>query len=565
MPARSNGVPPEFVDHPRYRVLSLLGEGGMGTVYKAQHLHMDRLVALKVLRRALLGGLGPGDLMRRFGREVRAAASLNHPNVVAAYDADGLFFLVLEYVEGRNLADEVRDRGPLPVAEACDAARQAALVLQHACDKGLVHRDVKPHNLIRTADGVIKVLDFGLAQIAGRLDPPCGAPASESGAPESGALTVAGAVMGTADYMAPEQAADAHQADIRADLYSLGCTLYQLLTGRVPFPGGAALEKLARHAADRPDDLRRLRPDVPKGLAAVVERLMAKKPDDRYPTSAEAAAALAPFAAAPRRRRSFWLLAAARAAGLIAPAAAGRRAWRRPLFAAALALLLVLSLAPFYLLPRRPDPTDEAGGSAADIAALAADGRRLLAEESFHLAQRQLSAAVALSDGRPDALSPADRRDLLQLQRQADLLARLSSRPLEEIVQDAARTRREDEWRERFTAEYQGRAVLFDDAVCRDDLGRPALSTYKVHIDDETARVALEDVKALRDLPLERPRRALFGARLAAVGREDGGGWVVRFDPDSGVLLTDRGAAAVLGPLDADSDEVLKRQAEWLK
>jgi hypothetical protein len=255
--------------------------------------------------------------------------------------------------------------------------------------------------------------------------------------------------------------------------------------------------------------------------------------------------------------------------GAAQPAAAGRRAWRLPLLAAAvaLALLLALFLALFYLLPRRPDSPDTPSGAGADIADLEADGRKLLAEGSFHSAQRQLSAAVALADRRPDALAPAGRRDLLQLQRQADLLARLSAASLQEVVQDAALTRSEDEWRDKFAAVYRGRAVLFDDVVRRDALGRPALSYYEVRAGGETARVALEDVNALRELPLERPRRMLFGARLESVAREDGGGWVVRFDPDGGVLLTDRGAAAAVlpGPLDADILEVLSRQKEWLK
>jgi WD40 repeat protein len=301
--AASVPVPPELASHPRYRVLRLLGRGGMGAVYLAEHLRMGRLVALKVINHDVWRQ--PGALAR-FQQEVRAAARLDHPNIVAAHDADqagDLHFLVMEHVEGQNLADYLAVQGRLPVVEACDAAWQAALGLQHAHACGMVHRDIKPHNLMRTASGQVKLLDFGLARLAAL--PP--APAAGGAGEASVHLTAHGAVVGTADYIAPEQARDPRGADGRADLYSLGCTLYHLLAGRPPFPEGTIQEKLTRHAAEAPRPLRELRPDVPEGLAAVVGRLMAKRPEDRYPTPAAAAAALAPYAlpaATLARRRS---------------------------------------------------------------------------------------------------------------------------------------------------------------------------------------------------------------------------------------------------------------------
>src|SRR5262249_9026600 len=156
---------------------------------------------------------------------------------------------------------------------------------QYAHEKGMVHRDLKPHNLMRTPDGTIKVLDFGLARFA-----------VERGSAPQGQLTAAGAVMGTADYLAPEQARDSRSADIRADIYSLGCTLYHLLAGRVPFPEGTLVEKILKHATEQPEPLAKLRPDLPAGLEAVVERMMARTPEQRYQTPAEVAAALEPFA-----------------------------------------------------------------------------------------------------------------------------------------------------------------------------------------------------------------------------------------------------------------------------
>jgi hypothetical protein len=284
-------LPPDLVRQSRYQVVRLLGKGGMGSVYLAEHRRMGRPVALKVIDPHLLSHEGA---LSRFQQEVRAAAQLHHANIVAAYDADQAgdwHFLVMEYVEGQNLADYLAETGPLDVAQACDVARQAALGLHHAHERGMVHRDIKPHNLMRVPSGQVKVLDFGLARFVAE---PGGAAASDSTATLL-PLTGAGAVMGTADYIAPEQARDAHGADPRADVYSLGCTLYHLLAGRPPFPGGTAAEKLARHAAEEPTPLPALRPEVPVGLAAVVGRMMAKQPKDRYPTAAAAAEALRPY------------------------------------------------------------------------------------------------------------------------------------------------------------------------------------------------------------------------------------------------------------------------------
>ncbi|MFO0842398.1 MAG: WD40 repeat domain-containing serine/threonine protein kinase [Gemmataceae bacterium] len=305
--------PAELANHPRYRVVRLLGSGGMGTVYQALHLRMDREVALKVINPELVASL---PAVERFQREVRAAARLHHPNIVTAHDADkagGLHFLVMEYVQGTDLHQEVQRRGPLPVAEACGYARQAALGLQHALESGMVHRDIKPHNLMLTPAGQVKILDFGLAALAGES---VAADPESSGA--SG-LTRSGTLMGTPDYMAPEQARNAHEADIRADIYSLGCTLYCLLTGHPPFPKGTAIDKVIAHSERRPRAVSDLRKGVPPALGKVLDRMMAKDPARRYQTPAEVATALAPFADRlnrPRRRRVGVLLAGVAAAAL---------------------------------------------------------------------------------------------------------------------------------------------------------------------------------------------------------------------------------------------------------
>jgi tRNA A-37 threonylcarbamoyl transferase component Bud32 len=284
----------ETVEHDRkvmgqlgqYDLLEKLGEGGMGEVYKARHRLMDRVVAVKVIHPRHLDR--PAAL-QRFQREIRALARLDHPNIVRAEYADQAgetHFLVMEYVAGANLADLVRRQGPLSVAEACGYARQAAEALQYAHERGLVHRDVKPSNLLRTPEGQVKLLDLGLARLVGE-------------ATDEGGVTATGQVFGTYDYMAPEQWDDTHTVDIRADLYSLGATLYHLLAGAAPFDGSdyaAVHRKMMAHAAAPLPSLRERRPDVPPELEAVLRKLMAKDPAQRYATPAEVVRALQPFA-----------------------------------------------------------------------------------------------------------------------------------------------------------------------------------------------------------------------------------------------------------------------------
>jgi serine/threonine-protein kinase len=284
-----------------YLLLERVGAGGMGQVFKARHQHLDRLVAVKVVRKDRVTNV---TLLKRFLREAQAVGQLSHPNVVLAFDAGetgNLLYFVMEYVEGTDLSRRLQREGALPVAEACDYVRQTALGLQHAFEKGMVHRDVKPSNLMvteRPADartgpppGVVKILDMGLALLSGDQT-------------EISALTTEGLVMGTVDYLAPEQALDSHAVDTRADLYSLGCTFYHLLTGRVPYPGGTVMQRLLRHRTGRPRPVESLRPDVPRGVAAVARKLMAKRPEDRYQTPAELVEALAKARGGPPEKKS---------------------------------------------------------------------------------------------------------------------------------------------------------------------------------------------------------------------------------------------------------------------
>jgi serine/threonine protein kinase len=266
-----------------YLILCRIGKGGMGFVYQARHQLMNRVVALKVIHKQALAN---PEAVQRFQREIKLAAQLSHPNIVAAYDAaqvDDRHFLVMEFVEGTDLHHLVEKSGPLAPGKACAYIGQAALGLQHAHERGLVHRDIKPSNLLVTTRGdVVKLLDLGLALSVAE---------GTAGNP----LTRLGTLVGTPDYIAPEQILNPHRADIRADIYSLGGTFYFLLAARPPFVGGTLAEKLCWHQQAEPAPVAQLRSDVPPAVAAVLRKMLAKRPEDRYQTPAEVAVALAPF------------------------------------------------------------------------------------------------------------------------------------------------------------------------------------------------------------------------------------------------------------------------------
>ena len=283
--AHANDLPRELIGHPRYRVIKQIGKGGMGEVYLAEHRLMERMVALKVIHRSITRD---PRAVERFRIEVKAAARLSHPNIVTAHDAEqaaDVHFLAMEYIEGTSLALLVEERGPLAIADACQYVSQAALGLQHAHEHGMVHRDIKPQNLMLTPKGQIKILDFGLARFARGIGTGDG----------TQRITEFGAVMGTPDYIAPEQVSNARETDIRGDIYSLGCTLYFLLTGQTPFPTGTKTQKILAHLDRTPHALTSVRAQVPAKLAQIVEKMMAKDPAQRYATPREVAQALTAF------------------------------------------------------------------------------------------------------------------------------------------------------------------------------------------------------------------------------------------------------------------------------
>lgn len=276
----------------KYRLLDVLGRGGMGAVLKAHSMTLNRTVALKVMATDLLNS---DVAMARFEREIQYAATLNHPHIVRALDADRVgnqYFLVMEYVEGRDLKAIFKEHGKLPIAFSCECVRQAALALQHAHNRGVVHRDIKPSNILVAKDPesgqpMVKLLDLGLA----RID-------QEETAPDD-TITRSGQIMGSPDYMAPEQATNARNADIRSDIYGLGATLFQLIAGTLPFDGETVMEKLvARINTDAPP-LSSFVKDAPPVLVHIISRMMHRDPSQRFQTPGEVAAVLEAFVTNP--------------------------------------------------------------------------------------------------------------------------------------------------------------------------------------------------------------------------------------------------------------------------
>ena len=263
----------------RYLLLDLIGQGGMGRVYLARDTRLNRPVALKILSPERLSN---PRAIARFEREARVGAQLQHENLVRIYDfgeSKGRYYLVMEYIEGKTIATLISERGPMPPATAVRLVRQVALGLDHAHRKGLIHRDVNPYNILVTHDGTAKLADLGLAIALAEED----------------RVTRDGATVGTFDYVAPEQARNSRAADARSDIYSLGCTIYHMITGQVPFPSPSLPEKLLGHQTIEPTPLCRMVRGVPEELSEIVQRMMKKLPDERYATPLQVALALEPY------------------------------------------------------------------------------------------------------------------------------------------------------------------------------------------------------------------------------------------------------------------------------
>jgi len=265
----------------QYEIVRLLGRGGMGVVYEATHSHLRRRVALKMIS---ANRLGDAKAVKRFYREMAAIGTLEHPNIVRAHDAgeiDGTLYLAMELVDGSNVETIAESLGPLGVAESCEVVRQAALALAYSHRNGVVHRDIKPSNLLLNSDGVVKVSDLGLARLYGQT--------------AQGDITGKDCIVGTPDYMSPEQAQGDPSLDERTDLYSLGCTLYRLLAGMVPFDGPkylSGIQKILGHVNDDPSPIDEIREGLPAEISTIIGRMMAKSPDERFHSAEELVQAL---------------------------------------------------------------------------------------------------------------------------------------------------------------------------------------------------------------------------------------------------------------------------------
>ena len=279
-------LPGDHLEH--FELLQYVGGGGMGRVFRALDTRLARPVALKVLSP---DQAADRDTLLRFQNEAQSAARLDHGNIARVFyvgEDRGLHFIVFEFIEGVNIRDLVESKGPLPLVEALSYTLQTAEALAHASRRSVVHRDIKPSNLLITPEGQVKLIDMGLARLR-----EVNHPAAD--------LTASGVTLGTFDYISPEQARDPRNADLRSDLYSLGCTFFFMLTGRPPFPDGTVLQKLLQHQGDQPPDVRQFRPELPDGVTRVLRRTLAKDPRHRYTDAAEMVAD--PVGSSPSGRR----------------------------------------------------------------------------------------------------------------------------------------------------------------------------------------------------------------------------------------------------------------------
>jgi tRNA A-37 threonylcarbamoyl transferase component Bud32 len=562
----------------------LLGKGGMGAVYLGHDERLNRDVAVKIMRADLCRR---PDLERRFLEEAQIASQLQHPGIPPVHAlgtlADGRPYFVMKVVKGRTLAELLHERSGPPgdLARWLPIFEQVCQAVAYAHSKGVIHRDLKPHNVMVGAFGEVQVMDWGLAKILarGRLREDArdqeGSVVEASPARPENHRTQAGSILGTWAYMPPEQArGDVSSLACQSDVFGLGAILCELLTTSPPYGGpGEGLKDHARQAHLSPAYERLASCGADDELVRLARSCLSEDPGERPPD----AGTVALFVAAYRRGVQERLHEAeveraaqsARAEEAQVRLAVERRLRRLVVGLTAVGvtvLVFAFAAAVVALLASRTG-TDNSPVEprAEDVRARVVSGRAALADEKFALAAEEFGTARDLLARSPGTLPRDQARELEQLYRQASLLSDLLHESLDDVLRLAAGLR-EPEWGRQFERRYQGHAVIFDDVLQRDAFGRLCLAVYEVRAPGERARLDLDGLGLLRGLPLELPHRLLFGARLAAVEREPPPGrWVIRFEPNSGVLVTDESVAGAClpRPLDADLMVVLKRQATW--
>ena len=495
----------------RFALLEKIGQGGMGSVFKARQTDLDRFVAVKVLKPRLARN---AEFVERFLREARSAGRLNHPNIVAAIDvgeSSGFYYFAMEYVDGETLADLLRREGPLPEDRAIAIAVEVARALDHAHSKDLVHRDIKPDNIMLTREGRVRVTDFGLAKTV------------DGGA---GGVSDANRFLGTPAYMAPEQVRSDPNIDTRADVFSLGVTLFQMLTGERPFTGANTVAIAAAVIAEALPSIRKRRPDASIAVCRVVERMTAKEPDGRYATPADAVAALEAAAAAPR-------LKPRPAAGPARRARPRRRRTSTGVYlvvaAAALALLVIL----FLILSRgsgeptrREDRSSDDGGGDHGVAAETVGPAETIGPERFVKSlQDKMAEAGGMRGDLPDAVLKkleAYQEILDRAERERTRLAG-EGRPSKELAAELAALAAEagKQIGDLRTGEFTRRAGLADALFGRGSVGgaiAEVSESYPKALRDGTIDAQLDKrVRHYRDRALQKFKEAVVAKAEAFV------------------------------------------------